>query len=443
MKPILCQRSLRIAAILLAAIASDARATTVTIPLDGQHQRASLLCWAATSAMAVNAFRIPDGQLTQQQLTVLAKLGLETRAEYDLLSAPLKSDLNTLIAHCDAHIANCDERRPTILPGLTFVTGAKGKALKWADLRMQIDASRPVIFTWVYAKTRLRKEFEHQFIILGYKEEGGTKQLLVWDPLPAKNPLSTVAHSVLKADKRRWISYDNYRNPRVDAGRRTEHGFTIYNLARENNTISLPLPVLGDTLRAPPLSPVSFGDALHEAEPTLRLIESELNAGAQPKRLGQPMPVIALEDGDLIEERDPTRLLAASTSTLLVPVQSGAVIDDAFLLIRVGDQWQRGGYVGFSVASALLAQRETSARDTHVSLDEFFAVALPQRATFFAAFGYREQARLIPISTDPAIGAYAGQPRLAGDQFTDLGRQILSLPRRNLSTEESLNRAGG
>jgi hypothetical protein len=408
---------------------STSRAATVTLEVDGQPQRASLLCWAATSTMAVNWFNLPGGKVTQAQLAAYHSRGVESRQQYAELEGEWLQWVDDRVPYCDAHIHKCNDRNAPMLLGLKSVTGSPGMALKWQDLRAQIDQKRPVLFTWVYLRTRHRPESEHQLIIIGYREERGRKELLVWDPLPVANPLEIVPHATLKRHHWRWISYDKYRNPKVHAGRSAQHGKTTYNLAPEAIPASLPIRSLVTTGKAKTLdSAMRFQDALREAKDELRLIESQLNApGGGNHRLGLPLPLVPLEDGDLVSENDHGRLMMNTTAVLLVPIEAQETLIDTFLLVRQGGAWLREGIIDHDLARKMLEQRAQAARETGVPLSEFYGVSLPQRGTFFTGFGYREAAQLYALATDRSIGTHAGRPRDVRSLFRDMTHQILGI----------------
>ena len=121
-------------------------------------------CWAAASAMMRRLYGAEN--VTQQQI-VRAWAGNEN-----------------------------DQQGPLQLTGLTFNNRGQGVALSWDDVKAEIDADRPFIIA----------SGQHYMVCTGYTEQGASRRLLYWDPLPTGRG----------SDK--TVSYDGYQSMIRGAG---------------------------------------------------------------------------------------------------------------------------------------------------------------------------------------------------------------------------------
>jgi hypothetical protein len=121
-------------------------------------------CWAAVSAMMRGLY---GGEVVTQQQIVRAWAGNEN-----------------------------DQQGPLQLTGITFNNRGQGVALSWTDVKAEIDADRPFVIA----------SGQHYMVCTGYVEQGASRKLLYWDPLPTGRG----------ADK--TISYDGYQGMIRGAG---------------------------------------------------------------------------------------------------------------------------------------------------------------------------------------------------------------------------------
>ena len=121
-------------------------------------------CWAAASAMMRRLYGAEN--VTQQQI-VRAWAGNEN-----------------------------DQQGPLQLTGLTFNNRGQGVALSWDDVKAEINADRPFIIA----------SGQHYMVCTGYTEQGASRRLLYWDPLPTGRG----------SDK--TVSYDGYQSMIRGAG---------------------------------------------------------------------------------------------------------------------------------------------------------------------------------------------------------------------------------
>lgn len=67
-----------------------------------------------------------------------------------------------------------DQQGPLMLRGLTYDNAGQGITLSWDALKQELNANRPFIFA----------NGQHYRIAIGYEEQGPTRRVLYWDPLP-------------------------------------------------------------------------------------------------------------------------------------------------------------------------------------------------------------------------------------------------------------------
>jgi len=96
-----------------------------------------------------------------------------------------------------------DQQGPLVLKGLKHRNAGQGVTLSWPALKGEIDANKPFIFAGG----------QHYMVATGYEEQGATRTLLYWDPLPRN------------AGRSGRMSYESYCNT-VRLGGATYHGFS-------------------------------------------------------------------------------------------------------------------------------------------------------------------------------------------------------------------------
>jgi hypothetical protein len=323
--------------------------------------------------------------------------------------------------------------------------------LTWPQAKQQIDAGHPFLFQWSYFTAGTSTPISaHEFVAIGYSDDGGQQQLTVWDPLPVPSTLpvsvpacgpasSNISQAKLKAAHTVQMDFSLYGTPESDMGLAAAHGSDQYDLA-------LPVPVSVSVPDAPsnvqvdavqvpaPPAPKKKTPTIHHAsglpfEQALKqALPQAVSAAALSggKSLGTPFPIIGLGLDDLrVADTDVQLLLKRSTSALLFPVESKGAVIGAFLMLLVDGNWHRGGYANTEITRLLVQVRRDYATKERVSLTTFYLVSVPGRAAFFAAHGSGTQAVLIPASSDASIDAVAEVPVQAQRLLQDLRAAIL------------------
>jgi hypothetical protein len=448
-----------------------ARATSNAVPLtDTEPQYTTRLCWAAADVLAVNHFYpncpaptstpppppplYPTSQALEGAYHMWVKSG-GVPPQWDTTGAAALSWYVSKV--CEPQIGNCDDWGIPPLNGLTFKWGSEFPnaqhpdplGLDWPTMTQEINAGHPVLFVWNYASDGTSPNSpvgNHQLVVTGYSDDTGTQQLQIWDPWPVPDPLPSKvpecgpASGVQATDTHsRQIPFSTYRTPVNDIGvpvtavhYRDQWGLTMGG----QRPPPVPNPPVVTVDEGPPPAPPpppppfpkpsavpseqSFAKALSMALPASRKLDLQIS-GAAPRTLGVPFPIVGLGFVQLLRAADdPTRLLAGNTSAILFPVESQGQVVDAYLLLFMRGGWQRGGYANIEITRRLVNVRAAYAARQHLPLENFYMVSVPGEVAFFAAYGKGKKAILIPASSDPTIGAFAGVPVPANRQLREL-----------------------
>jgi len=431
-----------------AVLVTVPQASAKTLKLDGaEGQRASNLCWAASSVTAIRMFLSPQERedekvnVTQGQLAAYRMLirddfalgpelasdpaGIErlTMAQVDSIDDALVEERLT---DCKG-IGVCNLSNPPILLDMHFDTTDPGEALNWSNIVEQIDSGRPVVFGWDTEDLEAGREFgPHYSLVTGYRTRRNVREVRLWDPWPASASGRGGQHS-------RWIPYCTYRNPRNVMGVDARHQFDRYNLTRISSTgpsqphRSTPKSITADDDCASspdgqasasvvdvPTSIRAVQDAFRNDE----RIRDTLDGSAIPsralfKKFSAGLPIVSVSARQITRaEGDADALLVDQAHSVLVPVTRGRTTIDSFLVLRDGNRgWVPGGYANTEAAALLVTERRRQ------PAGDFYLVSVPSMNAFFLAQGLGADASLIPIWDDPAIGATAGQSRKAGFFF--------------------------
>jgi hypothetical protein len=416
------------------AAAQSVTAATVVLPLtDLEPQYASQLCWAAADVIAVNSFfpgscvaGATAGRTSQAVEAAYNELGITSLAA---VPAASPSALSSMLHYCETNIQICNRGGFPILPGLTFQTGSSVTGLTWAQAKQQIDNGHPFIFIWDYSTatgsgshggSQSQPDGLHALVAMGYSDDSGENQLVIWDPWPVPEMLPStvpacgpadvgISMADLEADHEKSIPFSLYANPVSDMGITAVHGSDQYNLS------------VGAGAGAVPEPPGNLQINLEKRGASMQ--ERQHHEGT--RTVGSPMSVIALELDDLRSSRpDARKLLQRKVAAELFPVESNGRVVDAFLMIFRDGSWVREGYANTGVTRLLVKARDAYAKERGLAAKNFYVVAVPGRATFFAAYGRSPSAVLIPASSDPSIGAEAGKATVASAQLKRIAAAI-------------------
>jgi hypothetical protein len=465
-----------------------ARAASKSLELkDAEPQYESKLCWAAGDVLAVNQF-YPHCPASTSTSTTPSLFPTSQAQDAGYLAwfwstqpmAPPASTLPGYLSYCEGTATShnidgltCNTWGTPPLNGLTFKWGkdfcdANGcpdpDGLDWATMTQEIDAGHPVLFVWNYQSDNTSTPIgNHELVVIGYSDDGGTQQLQIWDPWPVPDllppqafPACGPANGVQFSENHsQTIPFGTYRTPVNDMGvpvtavhAQDQWGLTLKASSVPNPPTNItvdgnppPSPPVPPPFPAPPkparaLPQLSFAKALSMALPESRRLDLQ-RSGAGPRSLGVPFPIVGLGFVQLLQAADdPTRVLSGATSAVLFPVESQGEVVDAFLMLFTRGRWQRGGYANIEITRRLVDVRASYAARHHLPLHSFYMVSVPGEVAFFAAYGRGQKAILIPASTDPSIDAFAGVAVPAERQLTSL---IIAI-QRDLQRYESPGR---
>ena len=240
---------------------------TVDIPYTPHPQKASLLCWAASTQIVADVL----GQ-TIDQATIAAYAWLPATG-----SAAIVAAFNAKVAMCEKNIAQyCNLAYLPILDDLGISclhsSALNPPCLSPDQIKADINNGRPIIFGWQYGKSS--GSGVHFMVIVGYRITAAQEfQLDIFDPLP------------VNAGSPQTISYDNY---------------TVSAPINLHNDMGVPYELLDSYYNA------------HLASQTVPVVPSPptgLTVDGQPAMAPAPPPAAAIRDTRLM---DPRAAVAAS-----------------------------------------------------------------------------------------------------------------------------------
>jgi hypothetical protein len=425
------------------ALTAASAAAAVDVPYTPTPQLASLLCWAATTQMVVDAMNPPHPADPDEPYKIAAQAFLPSN----------DPDFATRVKACRDDIASCNAVWYPILDKMGFSylnTGTSvhpAQSLTEDELTAELDNGRLMIFGWLYDSSG--GGGLHFMLIAGYHHTAAGKlRLHIFDPMP------------VNIGSAQTISYDNYTvatpyDLHNDMGLPYAQSFNYYGIHTQAPATSPPsapsnLEVDGAAgsagpgtppaaIRpAPPVPPapeppaaarpdaaVGLRAAIEASQPFASKALAEFDAadyspphGLQAKlSVGKPFPIVALSLDELRAAAGaPTaRLLRRETGVVLYPVIAAGQVRDSFLLIKRGASWIRGGYANTAVTRLLVGQRKQHAR-TKQQWSSSYLLSVPALGAFFLAQPAATEAMLIPVTSHPAISA-RGKPLQAGRAY--------------------------
>ena len=417
-------------------------------------QRQSSLCWAAVSAMASSASKVPCQYRRPTQLDVVYSEQMCTLEpcshELPLRCPPRRNCAAGAAVHCTVDADDnwlpdpdplaggkskcgpdglpCNISRSTYLLDLVSrkvsqLGGNNVNELTAARIGHEVGVRKqPVIIAWSYLDPETlsqaellqrlggneglallnssRKNTRHFLIITGYNDE--TQEVLVWDPWPEEAADEPPGHL-----RHKWIPYERYQNPRVDNGAPVDasHDSDEFAFCR-----GCDLTKITQILATPP--PLQHIQAQQIVSPKIFDFSHDVPALLEERNEVMRVRMVRKENGDrvrgrlitdtgfatvlittkrLLNER-PEALLEAKTTSLVVPVLSGKKLVDSFLLINSGHGWQEGGYSNNEITRRLMQYRTERGSE-----GRYYLLAIPEQGKFYVAHGFGAEARVVPL----------------------------------------------
>ena len=449
-------------ALLVGMFALPACADVHKLNLELVKQRHDNLCWAAVSAMASSAFKVPCQFRKPTQLDVVFSENVGThelprrcnapqscfarfqcKADEDGIMIPDPNPLANGESVCGPDGANCDVARTTHLLDLSsrkvadFGPGNVHE-LTAERIRHEIaDRKAPVIIAWKYIETEdtseaeSRGSFRHFLIITGFDD--ATNELRIWDPWPAQGVELPEGHV-----RHKWLPYERYQNPLVDNGAlvTAEHDADEFAFCRCDPTVLQSIvagtspvqPIGAQRTVSPTLFDFSHGvpELLEERKRVMRDRAVRKESGA---RIGGRLATdsgfatVVITTKNLLSE-SPERLLQAKTTSLVVPVLSRKKVVDSFMLINSGDGWQEGGYSNNEIARRLMQYRADRGSE-----GRFYLLSIADQGKVYLARGFGAAAELVPLDGN-IRNEFASATRVLSQLAEQIRRQQGSQPDR-------------
>jgi hypothetical protein len=427
-------RKLTCAALLLGA--PHLRAAPVVVDVAPEKQLQDLLCWAAVSSMAVNAFG-PDGVAPRTQRE-LARLG---RQEMLRIAGARVVDWNVPTMCEGQDIKNCNITGYPMLPGLDFEQVETGKMLPDSAIALDVGARRkPVLIMWDYTEARPRTREglplpagRHVLIVTAYDATSTKKRIRIYDPWPTQ----AVEDQAAKEPRReRWISYQRFSNPKTDHGQVALHRFAHYKLRKQGQAISpwrdTDYGVLATDANLIPAmgTPVTFGQARVDSNPplsahmrALEVYDSDGSPVLGPFGLTEVVPIIVLTTRELIEAGSrPQSLLQDRTNAVMAVVVSNREVVDSFMVVHERSGWVVDGYNSNQIAYLAETARLAQSIDGRSGLG-FYLVSVPEQGAFYLGYGFGDSALLLPLANQ-ARGPMLRADKVLNDLMTGIRKRM-------------------
>lgn len=182
-----------------APIAPALRPVEEPRPFSLRAQESAMWCWAASAQMALEAYDVPISQCQQ-----------------------VNDSLGRNLCRCDL----CSSKTPVDLActnggwpdlgryGLKATATPNGSAISWERLVQELDAGRPVLFTWLWSNGG-----GHMMVAQSHLTVDGENYVLIYDPSP---PCTGDA---------RWITYAYFQ----DGGLHHSHGSDLFEIEPEGS----------------------------------------------------------------------------------------------------------------------------------------------------------------------------------------------------------------
>jgi hypothetical protein len=292
-------------------------------------------------------------------------------------------------------------------------------ALTPAQLKTEIDAKRPVAFSWAWTGGG-----GHMMVATGYSILGkpGTLYVSINDPWPPNvgdQRTITYALYVKGPDHVHWDDYFDVKHThpkgKAPAG-----------------AAPSPHPAKGTGMPGEPGKGVAVNDkekavegsrtAAKEALDTFReLHKGKMDAPGANAGLGDPFPIVFVRlDRLKNKESGPGALTEGGISKVLYPVVAGEKVAGSVEVHRADDKWEAGAFGGGALARLLTEARAGHMKAEKKKASDYFTVAIPALNQYFVATKDGDKLLLIPVLDDPTLELKAGQAQDAKDLYPRL-----------------------
>lgn len=205
--------------------------------------------------------------------------------------------------------------------------------LSWEELVAEIDAGRPVAFSWWWTSPSSVGAAGHMMVAYGYDTTNGAKTVRVWDPLPVG---SGDAHDmsydeyVQGPDHSHWRDYyaiGRAATPIVTAAASRPAAVALFAADgwKKDNGPAKAKAVTVPAAQAIQQSRSAAMTALRQASAGVEvnlMLDTNKSWKGKPPVLGDPLPVIQLMPGDLLAAEGAAAAAAKVSRKLLEPFTS-------------------------------------------------------------------------------------------------------------------------
>ena len=436
-----------------------------------EAQQRDMLCWAATSVSVFNStlsasqLSNPEQRLTQAMLAgdavALEFVGLESRNVTTNVNDPMEVErwsfaksrnvraraepkFGDTRASCIEHLDLCNESGRPMLLELKFESTADGEALRWCDVRNQIDNERPILFGIEDADLNIRgrrsevhqiRSSLHFLLVVGARDAGedNEDEVQIWDPWPV-----SAGTSPNTGDHLQWIPYRVFRDALNTFGVASSHQFDRYNFQRPDTAWASPVSRLPDDapecaknlrMTAPVrLRPMRGAEIWQQFEGQ---ISNDFRSLVElPARRGdtrQILPMLAVPASRIASAKGRAdTIMVDEMSAAIVADSARGEIKDVYQVLHDRKRWRREGFVSIGIARTAFEMRARRGGERPESLKNFYMVSVPSSRAFFLADGPpKADSMLEPLTAMPEICLAAGVQARASDVFARLFESML------------------
>lgn len=334
--------------------------SSVTLAVDLRSQQTRMWCWAASAQMIMSYMGTNVNQCIQANNRF-------SRTDCCTIS-PCPSPPNS-------HPCVTGGWPEFGKYGFTFNTSG---ALSWAALKGQIDAGKPIAFSWGWDGGG-----GHMMVVNGYKTWGPFSWVHVLDPWAPCNGDSY------------YITYDAF----VD-GSGYSHWTDYYNITKTvpGAMKMAPKPLLAQLPQTPD-EPVYIARNLVD-EKNFRQFGFNSVQEAADATPGIPFQEFVVRLDELKKYQANPNSLIRPTQRLVYPLMVSGQVRSALTRVKSGTQERTESLGGANFIRLLSQVRTTAARSSGLSTEKHFLVKIPALQMFFVGYRVGNQLMLAPAMDD-------------------------------------------
>jgi len=365
--------------------ASEARAQTKTLDVTVVPQETNMWCWAA-SAQMVMAFH---GENVTQCTQANRRFGFSDCCN------------NQVPNHC------VQGGWPEFYKyGFTY-SETTNSALSWQQVNTEIDANRPVAFSWHWDGGG-----GHMMVLRGYSTLNGVRYVAIHDPWPPKiGDSKSIPYSAYVSGSG-YTHWNDYFNIREGVGRIAMVNAGQPSPEPQEESGETPIGVDVASLLAAEKETRTIA---MNAQKMLEGVAKDVPGWAPTAKLGDPVAVHVVGLNELQKVAPgagPRLLLKPGVNRMVYPLVHDNEVVSAITLQRGDDKkWEPPSFGGTTMARLLAKARGDLAKRVGDAESPAFCVAVPALNFYAVAVQRKDKViEVLPVIAYPELGLKEGQP---------------------------------